>query len=137
MNAPKWIAPLFWLAALYDGVLGLVFILAPKWPFETFEVTLPNHLAYVQFPAALLVIFALMFAAVAVNPTGNRNLIPFGILLKVAYCSVAFSYWLTSDVPTMWKPLAVTDLVMGLLFAVAYVALRPANQAGGKENANA
>jgi hypothetical protein len=53
MNAPNWIRPLFWLAALYDGVLGAVFLAAPSWVFTQFNVAPPNHLAYVQFPAAL------------------------------------------------------------------------------------
>ena len=29
MNVPKWISPLFWIAALYDGVLGILFLAAP------------------------------------------------------------------------------------------------------------
>lgn len=131
MKPPKWIVPLFWLAAVYDGVLGLLFIVAPKLPFETFDVTLPNHLGYVQFPAALLVIFALMFVAVARDPVANRNLIPYGILLKVAYCAVTLAYWTTTDVPGMWKPLAVADVVMGLLFAWAYLLLRPKLESAG------
>ena len=120
MNVPKWISPLFALAALYDGVLGVLFLAAPGYPFRLFEVTPPNHLGYVQFPAALLLIFALMFAAVARNPVANRNLIPYGILLKVAYCGVTFAYWLTSEIPDMWKPLAIVDLAMIALFVWAY-----------------
>jgi hypothetical protein len=120
MNVPKWVSPLFALAALYDGVLGLLFLAAPGYPFQLFEVTQPNHLGYVQFPAALLLIFALMFAAVARSPVANRNLIPYGILLKLAYCGVTFAYWFTSGIPTMWKPLAIVDLAMAVLFGWAY-----------------
>ena len=38
------------------------------------EVTPPNHWAYVQFPAALLVIFGLMFVAIAQDPVANRGI---------------------------------------------------------------
>ena len=124
MKPPRWIVVLFLIAALYDGLLGLLFLVAPTRPFEFFRVTLPNHLGYVQFPAALLLIFALMFVAIAWRPYANRNLIPYGVLLKVAYCSVTFGYWFTSGVPGMWKPLAVVDLVMGVMFAWAYAELR-------------
>jgi len=123
MNVPKWIAPLFWLAAAYDGVLGLLFLAAPGWIFERFQVAPPNHLGYVQFPAALLVIFGLMFVAVALNPVANRGLIVYGILLKIAYCSLATYYWITTDIPIIWKPFVWIDLVMGVLFVVAYGSL--------------
>jgi hypothetical protein len=124
MKTPGWIRPLFALAALYDGVLGLMFLAFPGYPFRQFSVTPPNHMGYVQFPAALLLIFGLMFAAVARDPVRNRNLIPFGILLKIAYCGVTSWYWLEGGLPGMWKPFVVVDAVMGVLFVWAYAVLR-------------
>ena len=91
-------------------------------------MTPPNHLGYVQFPAALLLIFGLMFAAIAVNPVARRHLIVYGILLKVAYSGVAGFHWAAAGIPGMWKPFVVIDLVMGLLFAWAYVVLAKAPQ---------
>ena len=131
MNMPKWISPLFWIAAVYDGALGVLFLVAPWWAFERFNVTPPNHMAYVQFPAALLIIFALIFVAIARDPLAKRELIVYGILLKIAYCSIALYYWLTTDIPIIWKPFVWADLVMGILFIVAYmsVAPRPARRA--------
>ena len=123
MTVPKWILPLFWLAALYDGLLGLAFLAAPGQLFDLCQVTPPNHLGYVQFPAALLLIFGLMFAAIAREPAGRRHLIVYGILLKVAYCSVAGFHWAATGIPGMWKPFVGIDLVMGVLFAWAYVSL--------------
>jgi hypothetical protein len=123
MTAPKWIAPLFWIAALYDGLLGLAFLAAPGPLFDLCQVAPPNHLGYVQFPAALLLIFGLMFAAIARDPAGQRQLIVYGILLKLAYCSVAGFHWAATGIPGMWKPFVVIDLVMGLLFVWAYLSL--------------
>ncbi len=111
---------LFGVAALYDGVLGLLFFLAPGLPFEMFEVTPPNHMAYVQFPAALLLIFGLMFAAIARAPRKNRQLVIYGILLKISYSGITFFYWLTSGVPIIWKPFAVIDLIMLVLCVWAH-----------------
>ncbi len=125
MKLPAWIRPLFAVAAVYDGVLGLVFLLAPGLPFRTFSVTPPNHMGYVQFPAALLVVFGLMFLAVARDPLRNRNLIPYGVLLKVAYSGVTVWYWVQGGVPGMWKPLAIVDVAMGALFLWAFQALAP------------
>lgn len=123
MKRVRWIQALFWLAAVYDGVLGVAFMAAPVWVYDLFKVTPPNHLAYVQFPAALLVIFALMFIAIARNPKANRNLMPYGMGLKVAYCTVAFAYWLAEGIPCMWKPFVFADVVMLILFLWSYIAL--------------
>ena len=123
MNAPKWISPLFFIAALYDGILGVLFLIAPLWVFGRFDVAPPNHVGYVQFPAALLIIFGLIFLNVARDPVRNRGLIVYGILLKIAYCGVASYHWLSGDIPVIWKPFVVIDLVMLVLFALAYQAL--------------
>ena len=125
MKPPRWIRPLFVLAALYDGVLGVLFLALPFYAFDLCGVTPPNHVGYVQFPAALLLIFAVIFVQVARDPRGNRGLILYGIMLKVAYCGVAASHWVATDIPWMWKPFVWIDLAMGLLFLVAYAILRP------------
>jgi hypothetical protein len=44
MNAQKPITTLFLIAALYDGVLGAAFLLAPRQVFRIADVTPPNHL---------------------------------------------------------------------------------------------
>ncbi len=118
----------FLIAALYDGILGLLFLFAAHWVFGTFGVTEPNHMGYVQFPACLLVTFALLFLAIANRPKENRNLIPYGMLLKVSYCSVTFWYWFTTGIPNMWKPFAIADLAFLVLFAAAYVQLDPTKE---------
>ena len=115
---------LFAVAALYDGLLGLAFLAAPAALFAFYGVAPPNHFGYVRFPAAILIVFALMFLAVARDPAGNRNLIPYGVLLKFAYCGVVSYYWFSVGLPDMWKPFAVDDLVFLVLFAWAYAALR-------------
>ena len=123
MNPRRPISALFAVAALYDGILGIVFLFASGAVFRWFEVTPPNHFGYVQFPAALLIIFGIMFLAVAIDPIKNRILIPYGILLKVAYCGVVSFYWITTGVPGMWKPFCLIDLGFLALFVWAWTAL--------------
>ena len=118
------ISAMFLVAALYDGLLGLAFLVAGDWIFQFTRVEPPNHMGYVQFPGALLIIFAIMFAVIARRPRENRDLIPYGILLKVAYCGVAGYHWLASGIPRMWKPLVLIDLVFMILFLIAYQSLR-------------
>ncbi len=59
MKATRPIQALFLIAAVYDGALGAIFLIAPGPVFQWANVTPPNHWAYVQFPAALLIIFGL------------------------------------------------------------------------------
>ncbi len=114
------ISAFYILAALYDGILGIVFLIAAPKFFEWAQVIPPNHFGYVQFPAALLIVFALMFCAVARDPCKNRNLIPYGILLKLSYSGTVFFYWFTSGVPQPWKPFAIIDLAFMIIFLITY-----------------
>ena len=115
---------LFLAAAIYDGVLGSAFLFLPAQVFGWIDIPPPNHLGYVQFPAALLVVFALMYSAIALKPLENRNLIPYGILLKVSYCGVVLLHWVSSDLPWIWKPFFIADLVFLALFVWAWRSIR-------------
>ena len=124
MRAQRAITAFFIVAAIYDGLLGAAFLFGSGVLFQWFGVTPPNHPGYVQFPAALLIVFAIMFMAIALNPVGNRDLIPYGILLKVSYCGVILFYWFTTGLPGMWKPFCIFDLVFLIAFAWAWAVLR-------------
>jgi hypothetical protein len=131
MNTENAIKALFWFAGLYDGVLGAIFLVAPVAVFDWFRVTPPNHFGYVRLPAALIVVFAVMFLAVAANPRRNRNLIPYGILMKLAYCGVVFGYWFSTGLPAMWKPFALFDAAFALLFFQAWRMLGEVSSGAG------
>lgn len=120
----RWISVLFYLSAAYDGVLGILFLFAPLAAFHWFDVPPPNHLGYVQFPAMLLLIFAIMFLVIAKNPQANRELIQYGILLKLSYCSITALYWFKGELPAMWQPFTICDLIMGALYFLAYFSLQ-------------
>ncbi len=120
MKMDRTIQALFIVAAIYDGVLGAAFLFASGSLFQLFGVTPPNHPGYVHFPAALLIVFAAMFIAIAVNPIRNHNLIPYGILLKISYCGVVLFHWIIAGIPDMWKPFCLFDLVFLVLFVWAW-----------------
>lgn len=115
----RWIRVLFSVAAIYDGILGVAFLAAPTWVFSLQGVEPPNHPAYVQFPALLLLVFAAMFLRIAADPVNRRELILYGCGLKVSYCATAFFYQLTSGIPFMWVPWAWADLAFLMLFILA------------------
>ena len=123
MKKNSLVSILFFLAALYDGILGIIFLASPMLIFERFGVTPPNHVGYVQFPAMLLIVFAILFINIAINPIANRNLILYGILLKLSYCVLVFGYWFTSGIPVIWKPFAICDLIFIILFIISWRSL--------------
>jgi len=114
-----WRKTLFYIAALYDGVLGLAFVFLWRWLFDFFDVTPVNHGGYVQFPGLLLIIFGFIFLRIARDPDANRDLIAYGIGLKVSYSGLVFWYQTTTGVPAMWIPFAWLDLLFLVLFVVA------------------
>ena len=120
----KLISALFYVSAVYYGVLGLAFLLAPNYVFDYFRVPPPNHFAYVQFPAMLLLIFALMFSMVGKQPERHIDLILYGILLKLSYCSITAFYWVQGSLPEMWQPFTICDAIMGFLYIWAFVHCR-------------
>jgi hypothetical protein len=123
------VSPLFVIAGLYDFVIGLTFLLFGTRLFDAAGVPQPNHWGYIQFGALMLMIFGLMFFSVARNPVANRNLIPYGILLKLSYSALAGYYWAATDCPTLFKPFVVIDALMLILFWMAYNSLAPDSKA--------
>jgi len=75
-----------------------------------------------------LIIFALMLWRIACNPVKFRDLRPYGIGLKVAYCGVVFYHKLTTGIPDMWMPFAWLDLVFMILFFLAWTKVKGSGQ---------
>lgn len=119
----KWIRPIFFVAGLYDSILGILFLLIPLQLFNLARVQLPAHLGFVQFAALFFMIFALMFFNIAKDPIANKNLILYGILLKGSYCIVVFPYWLVGNVGAIWVPFAFIDLLFVVVFIAAQIKL--------------
>lgn len=119
MNVSQ-VRAIFAVAGVYDFIIGLVFLFFGSQLFDAAGVPHPNHWAYIHFAALLLLIFGVMFLNVAWKPAANRNLMPFGMLLKLAYSGLVAYYWLTTGCPTLFKPFAIIDGAMLVLFVMAY-----------------
>jgi hypothetical protein len=55
----------FFVSGIYDFIIGLIFLIAPVWAFNLFNVTPPNHWRYVTFAASMLAVFGIMFFQIA------------------------------------------------------------------------
>jgi hypothetical protein len=115
-----WIRVTFITAAIYDGLLGLTFFAIGPMVYDYAGIERPNHMGYLYFPALLLIVFGLMFWRTGSDPVKYRDLIPYGIGLKISYCSVVFYYWLSTGIPMLWIPFAWIDLVYAFLFIIAW-----------------
>jgi hypothetical protein len=115
-----WIRILLIVCGIYDGLLGIVVVIAPGALYRIFNVTPPNHYGYVQFSALMLIIFGVMFLRAAADPVGRREFIAYGIALKASYSGLVFWYQLHGGVPKLWIPWAWADLVFLVLFFMAW-----------------
>ena len=125
----KWVKAAFAASAVYDGILALVFLFFAPPVFQYFNVEMPNHPGYLQFPALLLIVFALMYWKIASDPLKFKELIPFGIGLKVSYCLAVFYNWAGVGVPSVWIPLAWIDLIFLVFFVIGWRNLGTAGRA--------
>ncbi|HUJ10819.1 MAG TPA: hypothetical protein VL171_12400 [Verrucomicrobiae bacterium] len=107
---------LYGVAAAYDGLLGLAFLVAGPQLFDCLGITPPNHWGYVHFSAGLLVIFGYMFLNIARRPIENRNLVIYGVLLKFCYVATVVWHSYQGSVPSIWKYFALADIVFAFLF---------------------
>ena len=112
----SWIKVVLTLSGIYDGVIGLIFLLVPATLFRTAGITPPNHFGYVQFPALLLIIFGIMFLRAASDPVGRRETLIYGMALKASYAGLVFWYQLHGGVPMLWVPFAWADTAFFILF---------------------
>ena len=120
----KWIKLIFGFSALYDGLLALVFLFFGPAIFNFFEVPQPNHFGYIHFPASLMLVFALMYWRIALDPLKFRVLMPYGMGLKFSYCAVVFGHRITGGIPSMWLPFAWFDLFSLILFYISWMEVR-------------
>lgn len=114
------IKKIYFIAFLYDFILGvsIFFFGAQLLPF--FGVGLPDHFAYLDFSSVLVAIFGLMFYQIYKDPIKNMNLIPFGIYLKITYVGLVIYYMIVDDIAMVWKVFAVFDLIFFILFYLSY-----------------
>jgi hypothetical protein len=110
-----WIRIVLIASGIYDGLLGLAFLVAPATVFRLAAVTPPNF-GYIQFPALVLLIFAAMFLRIAADPVARREQILYGMALKASYFCVVFWYQLHGGIPTLWIPFAWADVAFFILF---------------------
>lgn len=107
---------LFLIAAIYDFVLGLLFLFFYLPIYNFLNMTLPGYPAYLQMSAAFVVAMGVGYFFVYKNMYRNIDLVKLGIVYKAAYSGVASYFYFTGQafLPFLW--LAIIDTLFLLLF---------------------
>lgn len=92
---------LFWVAATYDIVLGIVFTLFSAWAFDLLGIRdeLPGG-GYIPLLGSFFFVIGVAYVLIARGDLRrNRDLIVIGTLYKLAYSSIAFIFWAIGSIP--------------------------------------
>lgn len=121
----KYYKGLFLLVAIYDLILGIVFMFFTKPTFEFLGILekLPEFDGYLTLIGVY--VFILGFAYYLIykgDLRKNRDLILIGVLYKLGYCAVTFYYFIIGDIPHILflAAFGVIDLITFILMAECY-----------------
>jgi hypothetical protein len=98
----RWYRILFWVAAVYDLTLGVVFLFFYRPVFEALDIedTLPEYTSFLSLIAVFLFVIGIAYVLIARGDlVRNRDLIAVGALYKLAYFSVALWYLIDGVYP--------------------------------------
>jgi len=117
----------FLLAALYDLILGAVFMVASEPILTAIGMALPPHIAYIQLAAVFVLAQGLGYWLVFRDPFANLGIVRVGIAYKAAYAGLALYYLVIGQLPS---PFFIPWAVFDLLFLIGFVMfLRDASRA--------
>lgn len=110
---------LFFVAAVYDLILGGVFLLLHPWVYGLLGIPLPSEPAYLQMSAAFVLVQGIMYALVFRNMERNRDLILVGVIYKAAYAVISLYHLAIGDLPhPLFAVFGVLDVGFMILFAM-------------------
>ena len=124
----KYYRGLFYLAAIYDVLLGITFTFFPARAFAVLRISdkLPAFGGYLTLLGAFVLVIGVAYFLIARGDLRqNADLILVGTLYKLAYAGTAFYYWSQGSLPhVVFAALfGVTDTVFFVLMAECYWAL--------------
>ncbi len=121
----KYYKTLFLIAAIYDFILGIVFIFFYKPAFKLLGISeaLPEFGGYLSLIGAFLFVIGVAYYLIYRGDLkANRDLIMVGALYKLAYCLVSFVYFVIGQIPHMLflGLFGVIDFIMFVLMTECF-----------------
>ena len=117
----KW---LFLVAAIYDIVLGVLFLFWYKQIYNYFNIEMLNFPAYLQMSAAFVFAMGVGYYFVYKNMYRNVDLVKLGVVYKAAYSGVVGYFYFTNIANIMFFWFALIDFGFLLLFVLFLVEVR-------------
>jgi hypothetical protein len=130
----KYYRGLFYLAALYDVVLGITFTFFPARAFAMLGISdkLPAFGGYLTLLGVFVLVIGIAYFLIARGDLRrNADLILVGTLYKLAYASTAFYYWSEGSLPhvAFAALFGLADMVFFILMAECYLSLEKKTKA--------
>ena len=124
----KYYRGLFYLAALYDVVLGITFTFFPARAYAALGISdkLPAFGGYLTLLGVFVLVIGVAYFLIARGDLArNADLILVGTLYKLAYASTAFYYWSQGGLPhvAFAALFGMADAVCFILMAECYWSL--------------
>lgn len=110
---------LYLISALYDFIIGFLFLFFPKKVFELTGMNFPDNPSYLMFCAFIVMFFGVLLFMIYLNLEGSRRMVIFAILVKFSYVyTVGYYYFLVGNeyVDFPFLLFAMFDLIFALLF---------------------
>ena len=105
------------LTAIYDGLLGLIFLFFSGPIFRSLGIEPPANPVYVQLAAGLIAIMGLAFYLAWRDPLVNSDLVLVGVVFKAFYVLLAIYAQIRGEIPHgLFLVFAGIDAVFLLVF---------------------
>ncbi len=110
---------LFLIAALYDFILGFVFLVFWQPIFDDIlKLQHPNYLAFYQAAAAFVFNMGIGFYFVYRNMYRNVDIVKLGIVFKIFYSAIAFYWVIAEGMPGIFAAFGFADLAFIAFFII-------------------
>ena len=107
---------LFLIAAIYDFILGAVFLFFYKPIYSLFDIVLPAYPMYLQMSAAFVFAMGLGYYFIYKNLYRNIDLVKLGIAYKIMYSAWAGYFFFKGIAHVTFFYFVIFDLVFLVFF---------------------
>jgi hypothetical protein len=126
-DATRFYRNFFLVAALYDGILGLLFFVLYGPIYRFFSIPLPENLTYLQMISAFVFVQGVGYWYVSRNPMRNVDLVKVGSVYKAGYVLVSLAALANGQLPhTIFAWFAACDVLFLIGFVRFLMLMRPA-----------
>ena len=107
---------LFGVAAAFNWIVALALAVPGDFAWRLVGLARPTETLFVHLFAAMVAVFGLAYAWIALDPAGKRSLITIAAIGKLCVLPIALVHYLGGSIPFSLVPAAAGDVVFAALF---------------------